>query len=294
MSTHSVEQEVVHSEGSPAAVVAILLALLGIGLCVFLFFKLHDLRKANQDQTTTFQAEQASLNAQVSAALSHLAQADTSIQQANQLGGQTILASMQILLLQGQSKTLLQTNSNALANVVARLNNPKATGLNESLQEKINALPEINPADALTQLNQISQSFAALSFVPAVAVQSKVAIPADVTGFWARLWYEIRGLIVVRTDNQIGTTLVTDTSRFDALRTLNFQVEQAEWAILHNQDPTAALTQLKATLTNFTAADAAQAACLKQVNALLASHDFYAAADVSAILANISALQALL
>jgi hypothetical protein len=216
------------------------------------------------------------------------------VQQANQLGGQTILASLQMLLLQGQPKLLLQKDSQALSQVIARMNNAKATALNESLQEQINALPQLNPAAAMAQLNQINQSFAALSFVPAVGVQSKLIIPDSVQGFWARLWYGIRGLIVVRTDNQIGTTLVTDTARVDALRTLNFQVQQAEWAIVHNQDPTLALTQLKATLTAFTAADASQAACLSQIDALLASPEFYTAASMTAILNSIAALQGVL
>ncbi len=287
-------QEVVSNDGSPAAVVAILLALLALGLCVFLFFKLHAAERRNQEQVAVFQAEQASLNSQVTDALNHLSQADTSVEQANQLGGQTILASLQILLLQGQPKALLQSNAGALNQVIARLNNADAVALNTSLNDKINALPEINPAAALSQLNQISQSFAGLSFVPAVGVQNKVNIPETVNGFWPRLWYSIRGLIVVRTDNQIGTTLITETARFDALRTFNFQVQQAEWQIIHNQDPSVTLTQLSTLLTNFTAADAQQAACLAQINALLASHDYYSAADVTAILSNIAALQAVL
>jgi hypothetical protein len=290
----SVESEHVHDEGSPAAVVAILLALLGIGLCVFLFFRLHALTQTNQNQVATFQAQQATMNSQLTAALSHLNQADTSVQEANQLGGQTVLASLQILLLQGQPKTVLQSDVAALVDVVVRLNQVEATSLTAHLKAQIDALPNLNPADALSKLDQISQSFANLSFVPAVGVQSKMVIPANVQGFWSRLWYGMSSLIVVRTDNQIGTTLVTETARFDALRTLNFQIQQIEWQILHNQDPTVALNQLKATLTEFTAADAHQTACLSQIDALLASGDFYAAADVNAILANIAALQAVI
>ena len=294
MTADVVEAEVVESGGSPAAVVAILLAFAALGLCAFLLYQVHDLRKTNQDQAAAFQAEQANLNNQVTLALTHLDQANTSIMQANQLGGQTLLSSLQILLLQAQPKALLNSNVNALELELARLNNPHATALGNTLRDQINALPEINSADALTRLNQISQTFASLSFIPAVAVQAKITIPDAIQGFWPRLWYSIRGLIVVRTDNQIGTALVTDATRFDALRTLNLQVDEVQWQMIHNQDPTVALTQLKATLSNFTAADANQAVCLAQINALMGSHDFYATADVSAILATIAALQALI
>ena len=294
MTVDVVEEEVVEHHGSPAAVVAILLALAGLGLGGFSLYQLHDMRQVNQDQVAVFQAQQASLNNQVTLALTHLDQANTSIVQATQLGGQTLLSSLQILLLQGQSKTLLEANVNALQAELTRLNNPHVLSLGNDLKNQIGALPNINLADALTRLNQVSQNFANLSFVPAVAVQAKVTIPETIQGFWARLWYSIRGLIVVRTDNQIGTTLVTDASRFDALRTLNLQVQEVEWQLIHNQDPTIALTQLKTTLTTLTAADPNQAACLAQIDALIVSHDFYDAADVSAILTNIAALQSMI
>ncbi len=285
-------EEVVEDAGSPAAVVAILLAILALLLCGFLFYQIHVMAKNNASQVSAFQNQQANLNNQVNTALAHLDQADTSIEAANQLGGQTILASLQMLLLQGQPKILLEKNMAALQLVVGRLNHPEVTTLSNSLASKINALPDVNPADAQSRLTQISQSFASLSFIPAVGAPSQVVIPANVNGFWARLWYSIRGLIVVRTDNQIGTALVTDASRIDALRTLNLQVEEANWQLLHNEDPTPALIQLKTTLVAFTAADANQASCLAQIAALIDSHDFYAAADVSAILNNIASLQA--
>ncbi|MCX7123559.1 MAG: hypothetical protein NTV32_07870 [Gammaproteobacteria bacterium] len=294
MTVDIAEDEGVENHGSPAAVVAILMALLAIGLTVFLFFKLHAINQNNQAQMAAFQATQANLNGQITAALSHLNQADTSIEQANQLGGQTILASLQMLLLQGQPKPLLESNVLALSQVIVRLNNPKATDLTNALKDKVDALAEINPADALTRLTQVSQTFSNLQFIPVVGVQSQVVIPDTIQGFWSRLWYSIRSLIVVRTDNQIGTALVTDTSRFDALRTLNFQVAEAQSQIIHNQDPTPTLMALKATLIQFTAVDASQVACLAGVNALLASHDFYATAEVNGLLANIAALQALI
>jgi hypothetical protein len=274
------------------------ITLMCVGLLSFiftliLFGQLQHLKKSLNNAN----AEISTLNSNTSAinnTLSTIQAATGSLKQTQATAANLALIELEHNLLQGMNKSILLSNLNNLQTLTTNLHsNDINTNLNQ-LNQSISALPDINPNNAITTLNTLKASIATLSFVNSIPNATPENTTPTQHGFNAllqSLWQKFKSLIIVRTDNTIGTQLVSDAARFDAIRTLNLLIQEAQWQILSLQDPSAMLTQLQIATSAYTEANQAQAAWLAQLTQLQTGNNYYTNAEITPVLQKINNLQ---
>ena len=273
------------------------LGLLSFVFTLILFGQLQHLKKSFNNQLGNANAQITTLSTNantMSSTLSNIQASEGSLKQIQATTANLALIELQHNLLQGMDKSILLSNLNNLQTLTADLHATDVnTDLNQ-LNESISALPNINPNNAITELNTLKASIATLSFVNSIpSAMPENAMPAQ-HGFSAllqSLWQKFKSLIIVRTDNTIGTQLVSDAARFDAVRTLNLLIQEAQWQILNLQDPSATLTQLQIATSAYTEANQAQAAWLAQLTQLQTGSNYYTTAEITPVLQKINNLQ---
>lgn len=273
------------------------LILLAIFILLFaaLFLQVYDLRASlfETQAQLTLTANQLN-NLQNANNILNSALKDTQNAQADLKSTQLASAGLSLLqlrhdVLNSQSKNILLndfTNLQALtANLhIAQIN----TGLNQ-IQNALNALPTVNPANAITQLNNLQASLASLSFVQSVTIAPESTSVNDLS--LHNLWQKLKSLIIVRTDNSIGAQLVSDATRFDAVRQISLLLQEAQWQIIRLQDPSDFLTQARIMISAYTQADQNQAAWLGQLSRLQGASDFYTKDQIQPLLQALNNLQ---
>lgn len=206
---------------------------------------------------------------------------------------QTLLANLQTLFLQAQPKAVLLQASVPLFSLLGTNTDPQVKVLSQQLQNELQALPAISVSQAALSLKAMKTTLSSLSFVPPATYSPASSTDAsqEAAGFWARLWQHIQPLLVVRTENQIGSQFVTDVGRIDALRSLNAMIDEAVWQLMTEQDPSLALNQLKAAVSTATVSNTAQAVWLDQLNAFIQSNAYYTTLEMSSFTGTIAQLQ---
>ena len=286
----------------------------GLGLLGFIFalvlivqFKaLHDELRLQKNQLAMLEASslqnkqnQIELQAKIdnlAALVDQLSDGRANLQQIQARSASIALSNLQTNLLQGQNKAILSNDLAVIYNLLIDLHQSTLTLLAQQLQLAIANLPNVNPEQALNQLAQLQQALATLTFItsaPAAGDSAKVSA-SKTQGLLSNIWQQIKSLIIVRSDNQISNQLVTDTARFDALRTLQLLIQEAKWQILTGQDPTNTLTQLKIAVLAYTDANAAQSAWLNQLNLVQTAANYYPSNAVQNIDTLVTKLQILL
>ncbi len=275
----------------------IFLGVLSFVFTLVLFGQLQHLKKSINNQLNNVNAQMTTLSTNantISTTLSNIQASEGSLKQIQATTASLALIELQHNLLQGMDKSILLSNLSNLQTLTADLHsNDINTNLNQ-LNASINSLPNINPNDAITTLNTLKASIATLSFVQSIPSAPSTNAAPETHGFNAlmqSLWQKFKSLIIVRTDNTIGTQLVSDAARFDAVRTLNLLIQEAQWQILNLQDPSTTLTQLQIATSAYTQTNQAQAAWLAQLTQLQTGSNYYTATEITPVLEKINNLQ---
>lgn len=218
-----------------------------------------------------------------------------SINTARNLASASLLANVQTLFMQGVPASQLLKNAAPLWAFLEGSSNPAVKTLAIQLKTELQALPEVNLPATFQQLDQLKASLATLSFaLPVSQVITSVGV-VDAHSHWStKLWQQLRGLLVVRTQNQIGADLVTNTARFDAVRHLNLLMDELKWQLMTAHDPAPILNELKADVVAYTADNAAQSAWLLALNTAFNVPQYYSTAQIQAVLTTIATLEAAL
>jgi uncharacterized protein HemX len=176
-----------------------------------------------------------------------------------------------------------------------QMSGPAATDLLHKIQNLntlVNGLPKLDVDGVSAQLDQLSQGLANLNFVPPVLPnnQNSIADEGSQTQLsgWrtglAHSWQQLKSFLVIRTDNQIGPSLVAQTTRFDAVRNLQLIIAQAKWdAITGNQNYNNDLDQLQSSIQTLTVNNQAQQTWLNQLQALKTMPAVYPSDKLQAI-----------
>ena len=290
--------------------IAFSLGILGLLLALLLVWQikeLHDdvvleanrisaLERANLQINQTLTDLQAKAN-NLNDLFNQLSNGKENLQQIQAISASIALSNLQTNLAKGQSKAILITDTITINTLLNALHQSNLNLLSQQLQTALGELPNINQAAANAELSTLLQELATLNFNTSISESAATNVndqQHSEPGFLGAIWQQIKGLVVVRSDNQIGAQLVSDSARFDALRMLQLLIQEAKWQILSGQDPSATLTQLKITVSAYTAADAMQASWLNQLAALQNGSNFYPSMQVQNIFALINKLQVLL
>ncbi|MDF2529353.1 MAG: HemX, putative uroporphyrinogen-III C-methyltransferase [Gammaproteobacteria bacterium] len=163
----------------------------------------------------------------------------------------------------------------------------------QNLDTLVAGLPKLDPNTAIQQLDQLQQQLATLQFVSAVAAPSpeqisdntpsQTALSGWKTGL-QQSWQQLKSFLIIRSNNQIGPDLVANTSRFDAVRTLQLSIAEAKWDVVTgNPQYLNDLDQLQSQVQSFTTNNAAQQTWLNQLQALRAIPAVYPADKLQAL-----------
>ena len=273
------------------------LGLLSFVFTLVLFGQLQHLKKSLNDQLGNANSQISTLNMNTSSlsnTLTNIQASEGSLKQIQATTANLALIELQHNLLQGMDKGILLSNVNNLQTLTADLHSSDVCNNLNHLNASISALPNINPNNAITTLNTLKASIATLSFVNSIPNPTTANTTPTQHGFNALLqsmWQKFKSLIIVRTDNTIGTQLVSDAARFDAVRTLNLLIQEAQWQILSLQDPSATLTELQITANAYTDTNQAQATWLAQLTQLQTGSNYYTATEITPVLEKINNLQ---
>jgi hypothetical protein len=278
-----------------------ILALIAIFILFNQVHRLHKQLNTQKDALAQTNTEITTLNAnsaQLQDSLKNLQDSQMSLKQIQASSISLALINLQHDLLQGSSKASLL---NTFATIQILSENLHAASVNTNLMHlasSLNQLPNINPSQAIQQLQTLQAGIASLSFVTSIpdhaASESGAMNPTTNSSFkkiLATIWQQIKSLVIVRSDNAIGTQLVSAAARFDAMRQINLLTQQAEWQILTTQDPSTTLTQLKIAITAYTTTNPAQTAWLSQFNQVQNSNNYYNNSQIQAVLTAINNLQ---
>lgn len=255
--------------------------------------KLNQELKSTQTQITTDETNQNTRlnaletnNAQLSSQFQNAQNTLSNLKHLQAINTSLVLTQLQHDLLQGANKNILLNDLTTLKAVSSNITS--TSPLIQNLSDSINNLPNINPNQAISQLNLLQQSEASLSFqIPSSSNPNNI----DIGNLLQKAWQHFKNLIIIRNNNTIGTQLVSDANRFDAVRQINLLTQEAIWQILSAQDPSATLMQLKITISAYTEANAAQSAWLAQLNTITTSNNFYTDTQIQPVLKTITLLQ---
>ncbi|MDO8953866.1 MAG: uroporphyrinogen-III C-methyltransferase [Gammaproteobacteria bacterium] len=198
------------------------------------------------------------------------------------------------LLWQHQSPSRVSTQLNLVEDAL-QMAGPSAQDLLHQIQglnTLVNSLPAIDVDAVSSKLDQLSQGLASLQFVPAITPNSadlsaSVATQTQLSGWktgLAHSWQQLKSFLIIRTDNQVGPNLVSESARFDAIRSLQLSIDQAKWdMITGNQHYAQDLDQLQTQVQSLTVNNPAQQAWLSQLQALRAIPAVYPSDKLQAV-----------
>lgn len=256
---------------------------------------LHQLLNQQQDQFNTQISHLQSNSTEINNSLKDLESAQMSLKQMQAVSANLAAIELEHNVLQGQNKTILLNGFNSVVALSAPIHASSVNVAINQLQQAINNLPSLNPANALASLSTLQASLASLSFVNSIPEPTPINPTVNNThGFTYalhKIWQELKSLVIVRSDNAIGAQLVSAAARFDAVRQLNLLIQEAQWQILTMQDPSNTLTQLKINIAAYTQNDQNQAAWLNQLNQLTTAANYYTQAQIQPVLTAINNLQ---
>lgn len=285
-------------------IVKILLALLSIitfVLALFLLQQNHHLHRLLKDQQNTLTATTNEMNTlsdsttSLNNSLKDAEGAQLTLKQTQAASTSLALTELQHSILEGQSKAILLNNFMSVRILASAINSSAINNDVNQLETALNNLPSIDPENGITLLHTLQGSLANLSFITSLpASDNQPTATTNQHGFtqaMQTIWQELKSLIIVRSDNTIGAQLVSQSARFDAVRQINLLLQEAEWQILTQQDPSATLTQLKINISAYTQNDQNQATWLTQLNQLINSNSYYTTTQVQQVLTAINNLQ---
>ncbi|MDF2940161.1 MAG: HemX, putative uroporphyrinogen-III C-methyltransferase [Gammaproteobacteria bacterium] len=302
-------------KGRKRATISLLIAFAALALSAYPFYKgyfqpagpvtqdnaaaIAALQQSNQAMQNEMQQNEQTITALQTAQQSMMALLQSSHQPQvtlHRLNFESAKVSVQLahaLLWQHQDPAVISQQLDMAQDALAQ-SGPSAANLLkqvQSLNVLISALPKVDTTSVNSQLDQLAQGIANLEFVapvnPPSTEQANIPDQTQLSGWRTGLqqsWQQLKSFLIIRSNNQIGPNLVSDSARFDAVRSLQLSINEAKWdAISGNSQYLNDLDQLQNQIQNYTVNNAAQQTWLNQLQTLRATPAVYPSDKLEAV-----------